>query len=310
MSLPAPTLTVPTLLGDQMSYQGVTMGYPPNTPYGITELDGLTKPQSRSGNTPRPRTRGSFIGLNLLPTRKVTATLDIGPPFGSYSTLAGAVGALRTASATEGTTEYPLWIQLPQFPLVCTMCRVVNKDLKWNFVADAGQLVQGATIQWESTDPYLYSAPTQSGTVGLPTPGTGFAFPITFPFSFGGGTTANELTVTNNGDVDCWPVLVITGPCLNPTVTNGSVAGNPELAFNIQMNSGDQLVVDCDMQTILYYASGSSVGVPYPQILNPGSTFFAVPGGGSSSIAFNSSDTSPASGTLTVWWADAYDGLL
>lgn len=310
MSLPPPSLTVPTLLADQVSFQGVTIGYPPNTPYGITDIDGLDKPDVRSGNQNRPRTRGAFVGANYLNTRKPTLTLDIGPPFGSYTDLPTALGSLRAACSTEGTTEYPLWVQLPGFPLVCSMSRVIKTaGLKWTVESDLGQLIRGASIQWEATDPYLYSAPTQSVSVNLPTPGVGFKFPITFPWSFGDGTGANSLTAVNNGDVNCWPVLVITGPCLNPSVSNSSVDGGPTLTFNIQMNAGDQLVVDCDMESILFYAAGSTVGVPYPEVLNSGSTFFAVEPG-SNSIAFNSADTVAAAGTLDVWYASAYSGLL
>jgi hypothetical protein len=60
----------------------------------------------------------------------------------------------------------------------------------------------------------------------------------------------------------------------------------------------------------MFFPSGSTVGSPQPQILQPNSTFFAIPGGGSSVLAFNSGDTSPAAGTLAVWSANAYDGLL
>jgi len=262
----------------------------------------------------RPRTRGAFPGLNLLKTRLLTATMDVGPPFGTYTNLAGALTALRAAVSTEGTTEYPLWLQLPNFPLVACMARVVQKvDHKYDFAADIGGtglgFVRSLPVQWEATDPYFYSAPTISTTIGLPTPGIGFTFPLTFNWSFGGGTSANMATITNAGNVACWPVLVITGPCVNPTVSNLTVTGAPELQFNVTLNAGDQLVVDCDMQTLVLFPSGSTVGSPQPQLLMPNSTFFAIPGGGSSVLAFNSGDTSPAAGTLTVWSANAYDGL-
>src|SRR5437588_9816756 len=115
MSLPSPLLSVPSLTVDQISFQGVTMGGV-GTPFGLTQLEGLDKPDVRSGNTDRPRTRGAFVGTNLLKTRTITATLDIGPPFGSYTNLAGAMNALRAAISTEGTTEYPLWFQMPDQP--------------------------------------------------------------------------------------------------------------------------------------------------------------------------------------------------
>jgi hypothetical protein len=311
LSLPSPSLTVPTLTNDQVGIGtgGFIIGA--NTPFGLTVIEGIGRPDIRSGNTDRPRMRGAFPGLNLPKTRLLTATLDIGPllgGFGSFGTFAGAAMAL--GAALTSNDEYPIWIQIPGFPLVATQARVVQKiDPKYDYTADRG-LLRSVPVQWEATDPYFYSAPTISTTVGLPTPGIGSTFPITFNWSFGGGSSANMATIANAGNVACWPVLVITGPCVNPTVSNLSVTGNPTLQFAISLNAGDQLVVDCDMGTIVFFPSGSTVGSPQPQILQPNSTFFAIPGGGSSVLAFNSGDTSPAAGTLTVWSANAYDSLL
>lgn len=307
MSLPPPTLPVPTLSNDQLSFQGVTLGA--STPFGLKKLEGLEKTDVRSGNTERPRTRGAFVGTNLLKTRTITASLDVGPPFGSYSNLPGALAALRKASSTEGTTEYPLWVQLPGFPLVCAMARVIKKSLPYDVSADLGQLIQGGSIQWEATDPYLYAAPSTAPSVGLPGPTGGFAFPLGFNLSFGGAATPNQLSIQNTGNVECWPVLVITGPCLNPSVQQLSIAGSPTLSFQISLNAGDRLVVDCDEQSILYYPSGQSVGAAYPNILGSGSTFFSLLQG-TNLIAFNSQDTSLASGTLAVWSTSVVDGLL
>lgn len=522
MSLPSPTLTVPSLAPDQIQFQGLVMGS--GTPFGLVSLEGLGKPDVRSGNMDRPRARGAFPGLNLLKTRTPVVTMDVGPfsgpnsgltniipdpsfeydtvgsapstglwtettsgsitsntfavstawaqsgtrslhiqgthsndttaetigcqtpsntipatagttytvqatcnviqggpgngillaitwytsggafiststssvlsagqlgivtnsftatapantafaqaiitmqtvaandvveyyvdaialaatgasfsyfdgdyatsgfqwsgtrgqssstpiagwgRYGSYGNLAGSLAALRSAVSTEGSTEYPLWIQLPNFPLVACMARVVQKvDPKYDVTADIGGLIRQIPIGFEATDPYFYSAPTVATTIGLPTPGIGFTFPITFNWSFGGGSSANMASITNAGNVPCWPVLVITGPCLNPTVSNLTVTGNPTLSFNATLNAGDMLIVDCDMATILFVPSGSSVASPEPNILMPGSTFFGIPPGGNSILAFNSQDTSPAAGTLTVWSANAYDGLL
>jgi hypothetical protein len=309
VALPSPALSAPSLLGDQIKFQGLTLGNPPNTPFGLTQLENLDKPDVRSGNQDRAQQRGAFIGANQLKTRTFTTTLDIGPPFGSYTNLAGAIAAFRAMTSTEGAVEYPLWVQIPGFPLVCTLARVLKSNVKWDITADLGHLVQGATVQFESTDPYLYSAPTVATTIALPTPGGGFSFPLTFPFSFGGGTTPNQATIVNHGNVPCWPTLVIAGPCLNPTVGNPSIMGTPTVSLNIQLNTGDLLYVDCDLGSVVFYPSGGTSGTPLPNIVNPGSEFFSIPPG-SSLVTFNSADVAPVAGTCTVWSASAYSGLL
>lgn len=307
MSLPAPTLSVPSLSSDQLYFNGLTMGY--GTPFGIKNIDGLDKGAVRTGNTPRPRSRGAYVGLNLADQRKITLTMDVGAPFGSYTTVWGALAALRTACANDGTAEYPLWIQLLNSPFVACMARCTQRTAKVDITLDLGGMAKDVAVELTAADPYLYSAPTGAPSVGLASPSGGFHFPLTFPLSFGGAMSPNSTTITNAGDVTCYPVLVITGPCLNPSVQNQSVSGNPLIGFDIQLNTGDQLVVDCDLGSILYYPAGETEGAAYPQILQEGSTFITLPAPGPNTILFNSQDASPAAGTLAIWSASAYDGL-
>lgn len=285
----------------------MTVGSPPSTPYGITKLEGLAKPDVRSGNTDKAQFPGAWIGMNQLKPRQITVTLDIMKT--TTETLPQVVAPLRGMCSTEGSTEYPLWLQLPGFPLVCCMARVLKAPRNWDVLADLGGLIKDAPIMFEATDPYFYLAPTTSTSIGLPSPASGMVFPVSFNLSFGGGITPNEATVTNAGNVTCFPVLVFNGPCINPTCANTSIAGTPTLSFDIQLFSGDQLVVDCSTGAVLYYASGSSVGVPLPNIVNSGSEFWGLPPG-SSVVAFNSHDTSSAAGTVGVWWASALDSLI
>lgn len=307
MSVPPSSLTVPSLAADCAQFQGVVIG--PGTPYLNSKFEGFDKPDVRSGNVNWSMQPGASVGFNALNTRKPVFTLDVGPPYGSYSTLPGAVKALVAACSTEGSVEYPLWIQLPGLPFVCTYARVLKTNFPWDITADLGGLLQGGSIQFECTDPYLYSAPTTSTTIGLPGPAGGFTFPITFPFSFGGGLSPNTATISNAGDVTCWPTMVITGPCLNPTISNTSITGNPTIALSVQMNPGDQIWIDCRLGSIVYYASGSTVGTPSQFLLQPGSEFFGF-APGSSGVTFDSADTATVAGTLQIQSASAYSALL
>lgn len=310
MSVPSPYLTVPTLVNDSVSFNGVTLGN--GTCYGLTGIEGLGKPAVRSGNTVRPRFPGAYVGANYLNTRKPTLTLDVGPTgsgYGAYPTLGKALQALAAAISTEGTSEYPMWVQMPGLPLVCIQARVIQGgDFKYDITADRG-LVRNLPIGFEATDPYLYAAPTTNATISLPAPAGGVSFPLSFPLSFGGGATGNQITAVNNGNVNCWPTLVFTGPCLNPSLANQSIAGTPTLTLNMQLNTGDQIVADCATGTLVLYPAGSTIGSPQPQILQAGATFPAI-APGSNILAFNSQDTTPAAGTVSVWYASTWDALL
>lgn len=310
MSLPSPNLTPPSLSVDQASFQGLTFGA--TTPYEWTKVEGIGKAHLRTSTNGRPQTRGTFVGLNLLDARVITFTLDIGPPFGASTNLAGALSLMRAAVSTEGVTEYPLWIQLPNYPLLACMARVTGFDPPYDFQADIGGtglgLMTSVPLQFTCADPYFYAAPTTSTSMALPTPGVGFGFNLHFNLSFGGASGGNMATVTNSGNVPCAPTLVITGPCLNPTISNLSITGGPTLNLNLQLNSGDVLMIDCDMQTIMYTPSGSSVAAPAPQVLMANSTFWMLQPG-ANVVSFNSQDTSHVSGTLAVWGASTYDGI-
>jgi Phage tail protein len=316
MSLPSPTLSVPTLSNYQWFFQGaaatgVTLG--PNTPFGFKKLEGIDLPSIRNGDSARPRTRGQYVGLDVIDARDITLTLDIGPlstNFGGYGTLQGALNALRAVTNTQGTTEYPLWVQLPNFGLVAIMARCRKRSIPVDIPFTFG-LAQNAVVQFHTTDPYFYASPTLAPSVSLPTPGIGFGFlpsGMSFNLSFGGGTTANTVTVTNSGDAPCYPQLVITGPCLNPSISNASLPGNPTLTFDIQLFAGDKFVIDLDMQSALYTASGSSLASPRLNTLQANSTWWAVIPG-TNVVTFNSQDTTAAAGTLALWYSSAFSSV-
>lgn len=291
---------------------GVTFG--PSTPFGITKnIAGLDLPNIRNGDSSKPRTRGQYVGLDVDDARDMTLTFDVGPfssGFGSYGTLEGALSAVRAVTNTQGTTEYPLWVQLPNLGLLAMMCRVRKRNVSPDIVFSAGNMAQGAIIQFHADDPYFYAAPTLNPSVGLPTPGLGFDFALSFAFSFGGASSGNTITVVNAGDAPCYPLCTITGPCLDPSITNLSMPGSPTLTFDIQLLTGAQLIVDLDTpQSATYFAAGSSVGSTAMNTLQPNYAFWALLPG-TNVISFNSADTSPVAGTLTMDWSSTYSSVV
>lgn len=281
----------------------------PNTPFEFTKMQGLDLPNIRNGDSSRPRTRGQYVGLDIMDFRDITLTLDVGPPFSSFSTLQGALSALRAVTNTQGTTEYPLWVQMPNLGLLVTMCRCRKRNIPVDIVFSNGSMAQNVSLQFHSTDPYFYASPTLDPTAGLPGPAGGFSFPLTFPLTFGAGVSPNTVTAVNTGDAPCYPQLVISGTCTSPSVTNLSMPGVPSLAFDIELFAGDELVIDLDLQSATYYPSGSSVGQTALATLEAGSNWFAfLPG--TNLISFNSQAPITDTGILTVNWASAYSSVV
>src|SRR4029077_10397584 len=95
-----------------------------------------------------------------------------------------------------------------------------------------------------------------------------------FNFTFGGGSVAGSLAITNNGNIETKPLLIVEGPCTNPSITNANTGAN--LTFKLTMASGDRLVIDTDLHTATYYVSGSTIGASRLYTLAPGSQWFSL----------------------------------
>lgn len=288
---------------------GVVFGPAPF--YWQPKPTGLDLPNIRNGDSNQPRSRGDYIGLDVDDARDLTVTFDIGGSnFGSYANLQSALNALRAVTNTQGTTEYPLWLQLPNFGLVAMMCRVRKRNLPPDLTFSLGNLAQNCAIQFHAADPYFYAAPTLDPSVGLPTPGLGFSFNMTFNLNFGGASGGNTISVDNTGDAPCYPLLTITGPCTNPSISNTSMPGNPTLTFDIVLNTGDQLIINTDYpQSVTYFANGSVTGATRMNTLQSGYAWWALPPG-VSVISFNSQDITKVNGTLTMDWTSAFSSII
>lgn len=309
MSFPSPSITAPTLSNWQFQFNGLTFGSGQAVKVkGVTGLGDL--PTIRTGDAPRPRDHGELIGLDLYSGRDITFDLEAES---SSGVVESTLLTLAAATLTGLTTEQPLWFQLPGLPLLAVMCRPRKRTTTWDVGFQIGN-VGVVSVQFHATDARVYTAPSLTATVGLPSPTAGLTFPVTFPVTF--GTVApSGVTVTNSGNTEIRPVLVITGPVTNPSVENASIAGNPVLTFSnpnqtgYTVAAGDQLVVDLDTHSILYYVGGVSSGsapASRGNWLVAGSTWWNLPPG-NNLIQFLSRDSSSVAGTCTVQWASGYE---
>lgn len=306
MAFPSPSLTPPTLTNWQFSYGGLTFGHA--TSIKIKDVSGLGDlPTIRNGDVDRPRDQGQLIGLDLYTGRDFSIDLE------AETSVGGIQATLATLSAVTLvglTTETPMWFQVGTYPLLCTLCRPRKRTIPWDIGYEIGALGVVST-QFHSTDPRIYSA-GKSATVGLPVPTAGLKFPVTFPATFG-SIAPSGVTVTNNGNTEMRPILVITGPVTNPSVQNATIPGNPTLSFSnpnqtsYTVLAGDQMVVDLDAHTVEYYSGGISAGSPASRgswVVNGSTWWDLLPG--NNLVQFLSQDSASVAGTCQVQWADAY----
>jgi hypothetical protein len=307
VAFPTPAVVPPTLSAWQFQYAGLTFGH--GQPIKIAQVTGIGDlAVIRTGDLSRSRDHGELIGLDLYGGRDISIDLEAED---AGSGVQATLLTLAAATVVGATTEQPLWFQVTGYPLLCVMCRPRKRTAPWDVGYQIGK-VGVVSTQFHATDPRLYAA-TLTATVGLASPTTGATFPVTFPMTF--GTVApSGVTVTNAGNTETRPVLVITGPVTNPSVANSTITGAPTLQFSnpnqvgYTVNSGDQLVIDTDTHSILYYVGGVSSGsAPASRggWLVSGSTWWDLPPG-ASLIQFLSQDSASVAGTVQIIWASAY----
>ena len=321
MSLPSPSLTVPTFSTyPQIQFQGaqgtVNFGGASN-PFqlrgdaGSMGIEGLgDMPTVVSGDTEAPRVSGQYRGFDKLSGQSITVTLDIGNPYGSYTNMPGAMKALRNALSPppDGVTEYPFFVQLSSTsPMFCTLVRGRKRSTLIDIPYVLGGLAQNVPIQFWATDPTLYAAGTLDPSVGVPAPLGGFGFPMSFNLSFGGGVEYGSITATNSGDLPCFPLITFTGPMTTPTLTNASLTNSPFLQFGMALNTGDTLVVNTDPKypSAQYTAAGSTQSASRLYTLTQASTWWAI-APGVNNLQFATQDVVSVAGTCAVEYSSAY----
>lgn len=236
-------ITAPTLSDWQFEYNGLTMGA--STDLGILKVRGLgALPTVGSQDVAFPRDTGEWQGVDAEAGRD--PGLDLWTSTNIYAQFSN-VGA---AQAVNPYSVLPLWFQLPEFEIICSMCRPRKRDSTWDAnTAAAGEWVP--TLDWHANDPRLYS---QGQVVGC---------------SSGSGSVS--MTANNSGNCEMRPVIVLTGPLTSGATElalyNDSIAGSPGIVFQsgVSVASGDQVAIDLDpLHLVTYYVGG--IGSPTSRV--------------------------------------------
>lgn len=105
------------------------------------------------------------------------------------------------------------------------------EDVGWMTLADA---------QFLCHDPYFEDVSETSDQVAGGTIASTF-FPF-FPLRLSSSEIAAELTVSNSGDVEAWPVITVRGPATNPSILN--VTAGKTLALTGSIGAGETVTLD------------------------------------------------------------------
>lgn len=279
----------------QLEWRSTLLGT--GTAYGMTKLEGWLGdlPPFRGDDFDRPSRHGMFPGASEMSKRTITWTGRI------VANPASQLGSLRNqlqvmTAPAEVPVEEPLVIRdIGGVAWMC-MARCKRRSVSIDVYTPLGYA--DYAIQWEATDPRLYSPALHTASTGLPSPPTtGLQFPLQFPLDFGAGPVGGNLTVTSAGSVAAWPTFTIAGPVTGPVLTNH--ATGDQLLFNpaFTITAGQSLVIDTDQKQVTLN------GVPANNLLFTRGWFPLLPG--TTRVDFTSAGTYDPAAALSVSWRDA-----
>lgn len=296
-----------TLTTGQIDLAGTVIGK--NTDVQVIDISGLGRPPVRDNDIDQPSADGSWPGPDYFAPRQVQIDAAIRIP-GQRAAALDVLAALQrpaadTAVRLVGGATHTLRIAGDGRPVKRLSGRLRRLD------PEIRQAIHGyipLDIEFVATDPTWY-ADTES-TVEIPLgwlTGGGFAAPVVAPIYVQSGTVAANRPgwVTNTGDTDTWPVIRITGPCTQATVTH--VASGRSLALpTLTLTAGQWVEIDTrpGRRTVLRETGGNAT-----TLLTPASRIdqFSLPPGISEMrwTAFDATNTA----RMRLTWRDAYTAL-
>jgi len=103
---------------------------------------------------------------------------------------------------------------------------------------------QKCVVPLRAANPLYYDPAMQAVTYGVGAGSGGFAFPLSWPASFGGSTVNQTRAIAYVGSYREFPIVIIKGPITNPVVTN--LTTGDKLDFTgVTIGSGTTYTIDC-----------------------------------------------------------------
>lgn len=300
---------MPLLELDDWQYDvgGVLIGAGTNVQ--VIETTGLGRPPVRDSDVDQPSMDGQFAGPDYWAGRQIQIDAAIripGEPDACHDMVAALQAATDPAAVRLlGGQGMALRLKRPGRPVKRLTVRARKLEPEYR------QVIHGYVpldMEFLAHDPTFYA--DEESVTELPLgwlTGGGFAAPVVAPIYVQDGTVAADRPgwVTNEGDAPAWPILRITGPCANVTITN--VATGRALALpTLNLTAGRWVQIDTrpGYRTVTWDNGGNAT-----TYLSPGSRldlFSLLPG--TSEMRWTAFDNTNSS-RLRVTWRDAYIAL-
>lgn len=152
-------------------------------------------------------------------------------------------------------------------------------------------------------DPDWQALETQTASIAAQK-GTGFSLPFKFPIKF--SYVKNEITVQNNGTAKAPVTITITGPGVNPAITNRT-NGKTIRLDNKSLGSGEQLIITTERGKKSVKLLKNGIYTDAFQYIDPTSKFWELEVG-QNDIVYSSDDNSEAT-SIVISWVERYEGV-
>lgn len=281
-------LSAPTLADLQFKYNGLTFGAGQDV--GVLNVSGLGGLPTVNGQDQIfPRDTGEYVGVDAMGGRDPAIDMVI------KASLFTELESLGSAFFAGGLLEQPLWFQLPGLPTLCSMVRPRLRTSTWDTLFAAGKVLL-PSVTFHATDPRLY---TQAQIATSPS----------------SGSRSVSFTVTNGGNCEVRPVLVLKGPLAAPTISNAAVDSGVKIAFSAgtTIGSGDAIVIDTSTPHTVRYWNGdvvsggaSSAQNVYGWIDQSQTSWWNLLPGANPITCTSATGSSLAADHFEVWWPGGY----
>ncbi len=302
--------TAPTLNQFQMQINSaagsLTIGA--GTSYSIQSIKGLAgSPKYRSGDQPRPRGTGEFMGWDFAGGRDVSIKLFVTTAYGG-SSIQSLLATLAAAMVPSANTEYPLWFNMPGIGTLALVCRPRMNDYLWDQLWAGSGVAKEVTLEFHATDPRCYAADSPT-TINFPSGSGSIVFPFTDPLTFSGTTATGTLTNNGNFPSDCLIEFYAGGtggtlsdPFIADTTSEQALAFATAVGGQGDLSgAGDIAWLDTAAKTVIYWPAGATTGQLQRGWLEAGSAWFsAAVGSNTFKIGSSSQPTGFVPGTQCV----------
>lgn len=238
------------------SYNGLAFG--PGGAVAVAESDGVDDmPELRisdQDNALEGMVRGSDYARRRVCSFKWLLIADTPADLPALRT------AVQQACKPRLNDELPLVIANNSRELRCR-----PRSLKLPRQHDVAQRWIEAVVEFYASDPWWYDVSDSSQDFAIGTPAT--FFPL-FPMRLASSDVFADTTIDNTGDVEAWPVWIITGPATSIVLRN--LTTGKLLTIAVPLSAGETVTVDTTrgVKTILtntgFNAFGLATGNLWP----------------------------------------------